>query len=58
MGNSVGQTFDKEALRELGVIDEDGHAVEDVDTRQIIYEDGRIEISIDTKNAHKGTADD
>jgi len=58
MGNSVGQTFDKEALRELGVIDEDGHAVEDVDARQVIYEDGRIEISIDTENGQKRPADD
>jgi hypothetical protein len=47
MGNSVGQTLDKEALRELGVVDEDGHALEDIQARQIIYASGRVEIQID-----------
>lgn len=47
MGNSVGVTFDKKALRELGVVDEDGNAVDDVDARQVINQDGRIELTID-----------
>ena len=58
MGNSVGQTFDKEALRALGVVDDDGHAIEDVDARQVIYEDGTIEISLDTKTARSRPDDD
>lgn len=48
MGNSVGNTFDKDALRKLGAVDDEGEAIDGVDARQVIYEDGRIEITLDT----------
>ena len=58
MGNSVGNTFDLEALRALGVVDEDGNAVDGVETRQVIYDDGTIEITLETDTDQKRPADD
>lgn len=47
VGNSIGQTLDKKALRELGVVDADGDVLEDISARQIIYTNGHIDIEID-----------
>lgn len=47
LGNSVGQTFDKDAMRDLGVLNDEGELVDGVEAKQTIYEDGRVEIRID-----------
>jgi hypothetical protein len=57
MGNSVGNTFDKSALRELGVVDDEGNAIDGVDARQVIYEDGRIELTLNTPTENDRASD-
>jgi Holliday junction resolvase RusA-like endonuclease len=57
LGNSVGQTFDLDALRELGVVDDDGNVIDGVDARQVIYEDGRIEVTLDPPTENDRASD-
>lgn len=47
LGNSVGQTFDKSAMRKLGIVDDDGEMLEKVEATQIVYSDGRVVIDIE-----------
>lgn len=44
LGSSVGVSFDIDALRELGYVDDDGEIEENVPVRQRIDQDGRIEL--------------
>lgn len=46
VGNAVGISFDVDALRELGVVDQDGD-VRDVEGRVIITSDAQITIDLD-----------
>lgn len=46
IGGAIGQSFDIDGLKKLGVVDENGELKEDIDARQIITSDGRIEIEI------------
>lgn len=57
MGNSVGVTFDKQALRKLGVVDEEGNAVDGVDARQVINQDGSIQLTIDRPHENDRASD-
>ena len=57
MGNSVGVTFDKDALRKLGVVDGEGNAVDGVDARQIINQNGQIEVTIDIPTENDRASD-
>jgi len=44
LGGCIGQSVDLDALRELGLVDDDGEIVETVHARQRVYSDGRIVI--------------
>jgi hypothetical protein len=47
VGNCIGQSFDMKALRELGIVDDDGELVDDeLTARQKIHSDGRIVIDL------------
>jgi hypothetical protein len=47
VGNCIGQSFDLKALRELGLVDDDGELVdENLTARQKIHSDGRIVIDL------------
>ena len=50
LGNSVGVTLGRRALEDLGVVDEDGELTGDYYARQVIREDGSIEVSLNIKN--------
>ena len=45
-GNSVGVTLDRNALEEMEIVDEDGDLTGEYWARQIIYENGDVELSL------------
>jgi hypothetical protein len=46
IGNAIGQSLDLNALRELGIVDENGELTEDITARQIITDDGTVKIDL------------
>lgn len=46
VGGAIGMSFDLDALRDLGVVDDEGELVDDIDGRQKITDDGRIVIDL------------
>lgn len=48
IGGAIGQSIDKAALEELGLLDENGELPESVDARQTITDDGTVTIDIPT----------
>jgi len=46
VGNAIGMSFDLDALRELGVVDENGEP-QDVEGRVVVTDDGQITIDLD-----------
>lgn len=44
-------SFDLDALRELGVVDDDGQLIEEISGRQKITDDGTITIELDVDPA-------
>jgi len=46
IGNAIGQSLDRGALRELGLVDDDGDLVDDLEARQKIRSDGVVEIQL------------
>jgi len=46
IGNAIGQSLDIDALRELGLVDDDGELVEEITARQKIRSDGVVEIQL------------
>lgn len=47
VGGAIGTSFDLDALRELGVVDDDGQLVDEISGRQKITDDGKIVIELD-----------
>ncbi len=50
IGNAIGCSLDKQALRELGLVDDNGELVDDVRTRQTITDDGKVQFDLPVKN--------
>jgi hypothetical protein len=49
MSNCIGQTFDIEALRQLGLVDENDELIKDeIHAKQTIRDDGTVEIQLPT----------
>lgn len=50
IGDSYGCSFDIDGLRELGIVDDDGELVKEVNGHQVLHDDGQIVIDLDLKD--------
>lgn len=57
VGDSIGCTFDKRALRELGLVGDDGELAVEVSARQVIYDSGEVELELDLEDVPEDVAD-
>ena len=46
IGGAIGSSFDKDALDQLGALDADGEIIDGVSARQVVRDDGTIELDL------------
>lgn len=56
IGNAFGFSIDKQALRDLGALDENGNLAADVDGRQVVTDDGTVRFELDLSQLENADA--